>query len=182
MGATDVFVKVRGHLFTTSYLHHEGSAKIMRAPIQIQSKKRVTEHPPYSAMIIEAIQSMNEKKGSSRPAILKYIVANNKVDPATIANRVRQNIRKLSEAKKIVAGSNVAGRKGAGSFKGAAAPEKRMKTGKNIVKKKRRAKKAPKMKKTSMSNIPKKKAAVQKKTSVNPKKVNVEKKTAAIKK
>merc|ERR1711962_153630 len=156
MGATDVFVKVRGHLFTTSYLHHEGSAKIMRAPIQIQSKKRVTEHPPYSAMIIEAIQSMNEKKGSSRPAILKYIVANHKVDPATIANRVRQNIRKLSEAKKIVAGSNVAGRKGAGSFKVAAAPGNRMKTGKNIVKKK---------------------------TSVTPKKkVNVEKKTAAVKK
>merc|ERR1711962_625871 len=163
MGATDVFVKVRGHLFTTSYLHHEGSAKIMRAPIQIQSKKRVTEHPPYSAMIIEAIQSMNEKKGSSRPAILKYIVANHKVDPATIANRVRQNIRKLSEAKKIVAGSNVAGRKGAGSFKVAATPGNRLKTGKNIIQKK--------------------KATVQKKTSVTPKKkVNVEKKTAAVKK
>merc|ERR1711962_819396 len=178
MGATDVFVKVRGHLFTTSYLHHEGSAKIMRAPIQIQSKKRVTEHPPYSAMIIEAIQSMNEKKGSSRPAILKYIVANNKVDPATIANRGRQNIRKLSEAKKIMAGRN-----GAGSFKVAATPGNRLKTGKNIIKKKPRAKKAPKMKKTSMSTVPKKKATVQKKTSVTPKKkVNVEKKTAAVKK
>merc|ERR1711972_563975 len=152
----------------------------MSAPIQTQQRKnlKISEHlhPPYSAMIIEAIQSMQEKTGSSRPAILKYILANNKVDAVTAPNRVRLGIRKLSEAKKIVAGSNVAGRKGAGSFKvAAAAPGK-----KKIVGKKPRVKKAPKMKRTSASTTPKKVSA-QKKIAATPKKKTAAK-NAAVKK
>merc|ERR1719228_273362 len=34
-------------------------------------------HPPYAA-----IKGLADKKGSSRQAILKYVVANNKVDAA----------------------------------------------------------------------------------------------------
>merc|ERR1712240_823118 len=56
--------------------------------------KVAAAHPPYAAMIKTAIKALADKKGSSRQAILKYIVANNKVDAA-----------------------KAAGKKGAGSFK-----------------------------------------------------------------
>ncbi|KAI7854647.1 linker histone H1 and H5 family-domain-containing protein [Circinella umbellata] len=37
------------------------------------------EHPPYEAMIKSAILALKERKGSSRPAIKKYLLANYKV-------------------------------------------------------------------------------------------------------
>ncbi|KAI9319439.1 hypothetical protein BX666DRAFT_2025733 [Dichotomocladium elegans] len=45
------------------------------------SAKRPAEHPPYESMIKAAILSLKERKGSSRPAIKKYILANYKVSP-----------------------------------------------------------------------------------------------------
>ena len=36
------------------------------------------EHPKYVDMAVAAIQALGEKKGSSRAAILKYIIANYK--------------------------------------------------------------------------------------------------------
>merc|ERR1712129_646403 len=56
--------------------------------------KVAAAHPPYATMIAAAIKGLADKKGSSRQAILKYVVANNKVDAAAAA-----------------------GKKGAGSFK-----------------------------------------------------------------
>ncbi|KAI9499259.1 linker histone H1 and H5 family-domain-containing protein [Zychaea mexicana] len=38
-----------------------------------------SEHPPYEVMIKAAILALKERKGSSRPAIKKYILANYKV-------------------------------------------------------------------------------------------------------
>merc|ERR1711962_1413625 len=94
--------------------------------------KVAAAHPPYAAMIKTAIKSLADKKGSSRQAILKYIVANNKVDAA----------------KKLVSAA-AAGKKGAGSFK---PPAKEPKA------KKPKAKKAkkPKAKKAAKPNAPKK--------------------------
>merc|ERR1712024_282273 len=58
-----------------------------------------------------------DKKGSSRQAILKYVVANNKVaDADKAAVRVKLALRKLVASKKVVAAA-AAGKKGAGSFK-----------------------------------------------------------------
>merc|ERR1711872_369270 len=73
-------------------------------------------HPPYAAMITAAVKGLADKKGSSRQAILKYVVANNKVDAAKAAVRVRLALKKMVAAKKIVAAA-AAGKKGAGSFK-----------------------------------------------------------------
>merc|ERR1712010_139795 len=81
------------------------------------SKPKVAAaHPPYAAMITAAIKKMADKKGSSRQAILKYIVANNKVDAAKAAVRVRLALKKMLAAKKLVSAA-AAGKKGAGSFK-----------------------------------------------------------------
>merc|ERR1712002_301508 len=73
-------------------------------------------HPPYASMITAAIKKLADKKGSSRQAILKAVIANNKVDPAKAGVRVKLALRKLIAAKKIVAAS-AAGKKGAGSYK-----------------------------------------------------------------
>merc|ERR1712041_21091 len=67
-------------------------------------------HPPYAAMITAAVKGLADKKGSSRQAILKYVVANNKVDAAKAAVRVRLALKKMVAAA-------AAGKKGAGSFK-----------------------------------------------------------------
>merc|ERR1711890_3879 len=73
-------------------------------------------HPPYAAMIKTAVKKLADKKGSSRQAILKYIVANNKVDAAKAAVRVRLALKKMLAAKKLVAAA-ASGKKGSGSFK-----------------------------------------------------------------
>merc|ERR1711962_1654041 len=78
--------------------------------------KVAAAHPPYAAMITAAIKKLADKKGSSRQAILKYVVANNKVDAAKAAVRVRLALKKMLAAKKLVPAA-AAGRKGAGSFK-----------------------------------------------------------------
>ncbi|KAI8637981.1 linker histone H1 and H5 family-domain-containing protein [Parasitella parasitica] len=43
--------------------------------------KKLAEHPSYESMIIAAVSNLKERKGSSRPAIKKYILANFKVSP-----------------------------------------------------------------------------------------------------
>merc|ERR1711909_246623 len=102
--------------------------------------KVAAAHPPYAAMITTAIKKLADKKGSSRQAILKYVVANNKVDAAKAAVRVRLALKKMLAAKKLVPAA-AAGRKGAGSFK---LPAKEPKAKKAKKAKKPKAKKAKK--------------------------------------
>jgi len=55
------------------------------APVKVVKAKKVAKpaaHPPFKAMILAAIPALKERGGSSRQAILKYVVANNKVDAA----------------------------------------------------------------------------------------------------
>ena len=111
-------------------------------------------HPPYATMIAAAIKGLGDKKGSSRQAILKYVVANNKVDAAKAAVRVRLALKKMIESKKVVAAA-AAGKKGAGSFKLPAA-EKKPKAEKV---KKPKAKKAKKPAKKAAKKPAAKKAA-----------------------
>merc|ERR1712131_505486 len=126
--------------------------KAPAAPKPVKSAvktKKIVNHPPYPAMIIEAIKTMKDRNGSSRLAILKFIVANNKVDANRAHGRVRQFIKKLVDAKKIVPGSSVPGRKGSGCFKVTTAEKK------PVMKK---------VKKPVVKKAPKKTAASKKKT------------------
>jgi len=41
-----------------------------------KSKKAASSHPKYRDMIVKAVSTLKDKKGSSRQAILKYIMAN----------------------------------------------------------------------------------------------------------
>ena len=110
--------------------------------------KVAAAHPPFANMIATAIKALNERNGSSRQAILKYIVANNKIaDAAKAQVRVRLALKKMIAAKKVVAGG-AAGKKGAGCFKLPVAPkaEKKPKAKKPAAKKAKKpaAKKAAK--------------------------------------
>merc|ERR1712123_396346 len=89
-------------------------------------------------MIAAAIKGLADKKGSSRQAILKYVVANNKVD---------------------------AGKKGAGSFKLAAKEPKAKKVKKPKAKK---PKKAMKVKKPAAKKAKKPKKAAKKPAAKKP--------------
>merc|ERR1712130_797626 len=107
------------------------------APKATKPKTPAT-HPPYATMIIAAIKGLGDKKGSSRQAILKYVVANNKVDAAKAAVRVRLALKKMIAAKKVVAAA-AAGKKGAGSFKLPAKEPKAKKAKKPKAKKPKKA-------------------------------------------
>merc|ERR1711874_134303 len=70
------------------------------APVQSPKKKagkskKPANHPKYSEMIKAAISSLKERGGSSRQAILKYIVANYSVgkDEKTINAHLKMALR-----------------------------------------------------------------------------------------
>merc|ERR1712080_101941 len=107
------------------------------------AKKAPAAHPPYASMITTAIKKLADEKGSSRQAILKYVVANNKVDAAKAAVRVRLSLKKMLAAKKLVPAA-AAGRKGAGSFKLPAKEPKAKKAKKPKAKKAKKPKAAKK--------------------------------------
>merc|ERR1712168_1462604 len=119
--------------------------------------KVVAAHPPYASMVTAAIRKLGDKKGSSRQAILKYIVANNKVDAAKAGKRVNLALKKLIASKKVVAAA-AAGKKGAGSFK-LPKKEPKVKKAKKVKKPKAKKAKKPKVKKPKAAKKPKAKKA-----------------------
>merc|ERR1712215_350407 len=151
-------------------LHLYTSTNMAAAAPKVKKAKAPAAHPPYASMITAAIKALGDKKGSSRQAILKYIVANYKVDAAKAAVCVRLALKKMIAAKKVVAAA-AAGKKGAGSFnlpakepkaKKAKKPKKVKKAKKPAAKKPKKAAKKPKAKKPAAKK-PAKKAAPKKK-------------------
>merc|ERR1712048_937253 len=102
--------------------------------------KKPAAHPKYAVMIAAAITALKDKKGSSRQAIIKYVMANNKVeqDAKKVSSRVKLALKKglASGALKNSKGTGVTG-----SFKLAEKP----KATKNpaAAKKPKAAKKSP---------------------------------------
>merc|ERR1712032_634635 len=138
----------------------ERTAQQRRIIMSTKVKKvaKPAAHPPYANMITAAIKGLKDKKGSSRQAILKYVVANNKVDATKAAVRVKLALRKMVVAKKVVAAA-AAGKKGAGSFK---LPAKEPKAKKPKAKKP----KAKKLKKPAAKKV--KKPAAKKPAAKKP--------------
>merc|ERR1712013_95623 len=68
----------------------------------------------YAAMIIEAIQQLKQKKGSSRQAIMKQIAGKENIVPNALM--ITKTLKKMSEEGRIVPGAQ-AGHSGAGSYK-----------------------------------------------------------------
>merc|ERR1712055_1223161 len=75
------------------------AAKAAKAPkAKKAAAKKPAAHPPYAAMITAAIKGLGDKKGSSRQAILKYVIANNKVDAAKAGVRAKLALKKMVAA------------------------------------------------------------------------------------
>merc|ERR1712054_208705 len=125
----------------------DAAPKAKKAP----KAKAPAAHPPYAAMIAAAIKGLGDKKGSSRQAILKYIVANYKVDADKAAVRVRLALKKM-----------IAAKKGAGSFKLPAKEPKAKKAKKPKAKKPKKVKKAKKAAKKPAAKKAAKKPAAKK--------------------
>merc|ERR1712099_59481 len=138
-------------------LYQYTSTNMAAAAPKVKKAKAPAAHPPYASMITAAIKALGDKKGSSRQAILKYIVANNKVDAAKAAVRVLLALKKMIAAKKVVAAA-AAGKKGAGSFKLPAKEPKAKKAKKPKAKKPKKAKKVKKPAAKKAAKKPKKAA------------------------
>merc|ERR1712002_817436 len=118
------------------------AAPAAASPVKKAAKpKAPAAHPTYKDMAVAAITGLKDRSGSSRQAILKYVMANYKV--GTDASKVRRQLQLA--LKKAVAGGALkaaapAGRKGAGSYRLGEKPkaEKKKKPAKKPA-----AKKAP---------------------------------------
>lgn len=148
----------------------------------VAAKKPASNHPKYIDMVVEAIKALKERSGSSRIAILKYIIAN---------FDVRDNCNphvKLALKRGVITGTLLQpkGVGASGSFKlNKKVDEKKPKTTVAATKKKTVVKKTIKKKtptkKAKKSTTPKKaakKPASAKKAAKKPVKKTVTKKPA----
>merc|ERR1712025_543382 len=90
------------------------SAEAAAAPKAAKAKKPAAKptHPKYSEMIATAVAALKERTGSSRQAILKYIIAHNKVgDEKTAAVHLKLALKRgvASGALKQVKGVGASG-------------------------------------------------------------------------
>ena len=76
--------------------------------------KKPAEHPKTTVMVAAAVAALKDRKGSSLPAIKKYIAANYKVDIVKLAPFVKKAIKSMVEKKTLV---QVKGKGASGSFK-----------------------------------------------------------------
>lgn len=140
-----------------------------------KAKKVAATHPTTAVMVTAAIKALKDRKGSSLPAIKKYIAANYKVDVAKLAPFIKKFLKKAVGDGKLV---QTKGTGASGSFKLPAkdkadkpAKAKKPKTKKPAAKKPKAAAKpkAKKAKKPKAAAKPKKpKAAKPKKAKKSP--------------
>merc|ERR1712123_209869 len=137
---------------------------IMSAPAP-KAPKAPAAHPKYSVMIATAITTLKDRTGSSRQAILKSIVANNKVDAAKAAVQVRLALKR-GVAKGALKMARASG-KGAGSYK-VVKVEKPKKVKKAKKPKAKKPKKVKKAKKPAAKKAKKPKKAAKKPAAKKP--------------
>ena len=138
--------------------------------------KKPAAHPKYSDMIAAALASLKERSGSSRIAIMKYIVANYKVGEESAKTHVKMALKRGVASGSI---KQVKGVGASGSFKLAAKVEP---TKKKTVGKKPAPKSATKKKTPAKKSAAKKKPAAAKKTPKKAAKKPAKKPAAAAKK
>merc|ERR1711892_36727 len=158
---------------------HENLTMSAPAPKVKKAPKAPAAHPKYSVMIAAAITELKDRTGSSRQAILKHVVANNKVDAAKAAVQVRLALKRgvVKGALKMARASG----KGAGSFKlvKVVKPKKVKKAKKPMAKKVKKVKKVKKAKKPAAKKAKKPKKAAKKPAAKKPAKKPAAKKPAA---
>merc|ERR1712241_1007775 len=140
--------------------------------------KKPATHPKTTVMVAAAVAALKDRKGSSLPAIKKYIGANYKVDIVKHAPFVKKAIKSMVEKKTLV---QVKGKGASGSFKLGKVekpkkvkktpkkkPAKKVKKAKTPKKAKKPAAKKAKSPKKAAKKTPKKAAKPAKKTAKKP--------------
>ena len=144
----------------------------MSSPLKKAVKAKVVAvHPKFNEMVVSAISSLKERKGSSRTAILKYISANYKM--GTNDKKINSNLKTcLRNAVSTGLLNQVKGTGATGSFKVAVQPKPIKKVIKKLVKPKKNE-----AKKTLIINIVKKttKKSIIKNVKSSPKKASPKK-------
>ncbi|CAL4129675.1 unnamed protein product [Meganyctiphanes norvegica] len=114
--------------------------------------KKASSHPKFADMIAAAIAALKDRSGSSRQAILKYIVSNYKVDAKVATTQLKLALKRgaKSGALKQVKGSGASG-----SFKVAEPKPKAKKAQKAKKAKKPAAKKTKRAKKPGVKKAKK---------------------------
>merc|ERR1712088_122595 len=143
------------------------------APKVAKAKKpaKKAEHPPSAVMVLAAVKALKDKKGSSLPAIKKYIAANYKVDVVKVSPFIRKAIKKLVEGKKIVkvkASFKAVKEEKPKKVKKAKKPKAKKPKAKKTAKKTAKAKTPKKAKKTAAKKPKTAKKAVAKKPAKKP--------------
>ncbi|XP_038047271.1 histone H1.0-like [Patiria miniata] len=159
--------------------------KPAKSPTKKAAKKPASDHPSYDVMIVQAVKDLNEKKGSSRQAIVKHIKSNhNKLtDKADV--RIKLALKRMEKKGTL---THTTGSGASGSFLVADAKKPAKKTTKpkpKKVKKPAAAKKAAKPKSSKKTKSPTKSkskpkpAAAEKKSKKPAKAKGASKKSAA---
>ncbi|KAJ8302295.1 hypothetical protein KUTeg_021282 [Tegillarca granosa] len=68
-------------------------APVKKTPKKASKPKKPASHPKYSEMIAKAIAAKKDRNGTSRKAILVYILANFKVDPKNANSHLKLALR-----------------------------------------------------------------------------------------
>merc|ERR1711936_794713 len=168
MGALH-FVEYRRQIFPISEMTEAAAAK----PAKAKKPAKKAEHPPSAVMVLAAVKALKDKKGSSLPAIKKYIAANYKVDVAKISPFIRKAIKKLVADKKLIqtkASFKAAKEEKPKKPKKTAAKKTPKKAKKTAAKKAKTAKKAPAKKAKTAKKAPAKKTAKKPAAKKSPKK------------
>merc|ERR1711963_1302435 len=128
---------------------------------KVTKPKKAASHPPYKNMVKAAIVALKEKKGSSRQAIIKYILANYKIDDAAKVNtRVKIALKNGLKAGTL---KSAKGTGATGSFR-VAEKETKKAAGDKKPKKKAPAKAKTAKSPAKKAKSPKKKAPASKKS------------------
>merc|ERR1712025_1093440 len=90
-----------------------GSKSTKVAPSKKTKPMAPSSNPSYRTMITNALHATKERKGLSRPAIMKYMVGASIVPNPVLLNKM---LKKLSDEGKVVPGAD-AGKSGAGCLK-----------------------------------------------------------------
>lgn len=98
------------------------SAEPVKKTASVAKPKAKSSHPSFFDMITEAIEKLGERSGSSRVAILKYIISNYKIDEKTGNQHVKLVLKNAVKAGTL---KQVRGIGASGSFKLASQIEKK---------------------------------------------------------
>ena len=159
----------------TSTAAHSSSTKKSKTTAK-KTTTTTTTHPKFSVMIKEALTQLNDRNGTSKAAILKYILSNYKVNYATVNQHLKLALRAGTKNQTLKQTKGVGA---SGSFK---LPAKAPAAAAAAAKKKKTSTPVSKGVKKSPARTSAKKKTTEEKTqrksrSKSPIKVSIEKKS-----